>query len=64
MADYVKVKDFQKKIDDDQKKYTSPADQEAIERMNTELEETRLTICRAPMVIAKKLNDGHLRVKV
>ena len=63
LADYVKVKDFQKKIDDDQQKYTSPADQEAIERMNTELEETRLTICRAPMVIAKKLNDGHLRVK-
>ena len=63
LADYVKVKDFQKKIDDDQQKYTSPADQEAIERMNTELEETRLTICRAPMVIAKKFKGGHLMVK-
>lgn len=64
LADYVKVKDLQNKLDDDQQKYTTPADQEALDRMNTELEMTRLTICRAPVVIAKKFNDGRLRVKV
>ena len=63
LADYVKVKDLQNKLDDDQQKYTTQADQEAIERTNTELEMTRLTICRAPVVISKKFNDGHIRVK-
>ena len=64
LADYVKVSDFQRKLDDDEQKYTDPADQEAIERMNAELEETRLTICRSPMVIAKKYQNGPLSVKV
>ena len=64
LADYVKVSDFQRKLDDDEQKYTDPADQEAIERMNSELEETRLTICRSPMVIAKKYQNGPLSVKV
>ena len=60
LADYVKVKDLQDKLDDDQQNNSNATDQETLERMNTELEETRLTICRAPMVIAKKPNGGQL----
>ena len=33
LADYVKVKDLQNKLDDDQQKYTTPANQEALERI-------------------------------
>ena len=60
LADYVKVKDLQNKLEDDQRTSSNPADQKTLERMNNELEETRLTICRAPMVIAKDSKNGHI----
>ena len=64
LAKYVMVKDFQRKIDADKTQYTTPTDMDNYERWDNDLEEDRLTICRENTVIAKKYNDGHLRVKV
>ena len=64
LADYVKIRDFQNKINKDRGKYTKPAEVEAFERMDDSLEQARLTICRDNEIITKESHDGHIHVKV
>ena len=64
LADYVRAKDIQVKNDADKEKYTSPAEQDAMNRIDDYLEEVRLTICRSNILVSNKFHDGHIHVKV
>ena len=61
--DYVRTKNIQIKNDDDREKYTNPAEQDAINRIDNDIEMARLAICRSNIVISKQFQDGHIRVK-
>ncbi len=63
LADYVKTKNIQKRNDDDREKYTNPAEQDAINHIDDDIEKARLTICRSNIVISKQFQDGHIHVK-
>ncbi len=64
LADYVRTKDIQIRNDADKDKDINPAEQEAINRIDDNIEMARLSICRENTVIAKKYQDGHFRVKI
>ena len=64
LADYIRVRDFQNKIDNDRGKYSKPIEVEAFERMDYGLEQGRLIICRDNEIITKESHDGHIHVKV
>ena len=55
LADYVKVKDLQNKIDTDKTLYATPIDMDNYKRWDTSLEEDRLSICRSNIIISKDL---------
>ncbi|MBQ8945916.1 MAG: helix-turn-helix transcriptional regulator [Lachnospiraceae bacterium] len=64
LADYVRTRDLQKKIDEERTQYTKPAEQEAYSRMDENLEQARLSICQDNTIITKEFRDGHIHVKL
>ena len=64
LAQLIKIKDLQGKNKSEKGKTTNPAELEAYTKLNEDLEEMRLSICREPIVVSKKQQNGHVQVKV
>ena len=64
MAQLIKITDLQGTNALDIDKTTNPAEIEAYTQLNEDLEEMRLSICREPIVVSKKHQNGHISTKV